>query len=77
MAFTLWIADIDKATWHHARYRTGSLRYRALWGWQLDGRPSYVWPQKDGDAGPPNEECCRICVAVARDGSASEAVPIT
>ena len=63
MAFRLWIEETDKSVWHRATSRTAPLRYRAACGWELDSRPSRVWPQKPTEPGPPDEQRCHTCVA--------------
>ncbi len=62
MGFRLWIEETDKSVWHRATLRVERLKYRAVCGWELDGRPSRVWPQKAGEAGPPDPQLCNTCV---------------
>lgn len=60
----LWLEEkSDPPVWHHAVERLGSGWWRMACRWELSLRDAgRLWPQKNGEAGPPFEQRCRSCV---------------
>ena len=64
--YRLWIEESDKQVWHHAVDRRAAMQFRAMCGWEIDARHGRVWPQKPGEAGPPDDRRCNSCVGQDR-----------
>jgi hypothetical protein len=58
----LWFEESDKQVWHLMTRRAGPLDYHAACGWHLAPYSGRVWPQKDDEPGPTEDERCRSCV---------------
>jgi hypothetical protein len=58
----LWFEESEKKVWHLMTHKAGPLDYRAACGWHLAPYNGRVWPQKDHEPGPVEDERCRPCV---------------